>query len=374
MGRATIQIKATRLCNLRCIYCHDWRAGPDQTMTFSVLTRLMAAALCDPTHDVVRFTWHGGETTLVPIGFYEKALWLQARFLRPGQVVVNSIQTNGTRLTPEWARFLRANEFNVGLSIDGPPEIHDRYRRDVAGRPTFASVARGIAVLREHRMPFNVLMVIDEAGLALGPDRLFDFCLEMGIRQYGLNFVAPVNQPDASPGTPTEHYVDPQRMVPFLTRLYDRWREHGDPKIHIREVEALRMRLAARPTYFCTLAGGCFGELFGVEPNGEVVHCVDFVGDPRYTLGNIVTDDFATLRRSAAMMALRAENEETLAAMRACPNFAVCNGWCPRERYTSLRHNPRHRADCCGLRNLIDHIRAREAEYDATEPVVLQSS
>lgn len=370
MGRVTVLIKATRLCNLRCTYCHDWRTGPNQTMSFPVLARLTAAALRDPTHDSVRFTWHGGETTLVPISFYEKALLLQARFQRPGQLITNSIQTNGTRLTPDWARFLRDNQFVVGLSIDGPPEVHDRYRVHASGKPTFAEVARGMALLREHRVPFGVLMVIDEAGLELGPDRLFDFCVEMGIPQYGLNFVAPPNQPDAPPGTPTEHYIDPQRMIPFLTRLYDRWLEYGNPRLRIREVDALRARVAARPTYFCTVSGGCFGDFFGVEPDGEVSHCVDFVGDPRYTVGNILKHDFAALRRGAALRVLEQENERALEPMRACPNFSVCNGWCPRERYTSLRHNLNHRADCCGLSDLIDYIRLRESERASNEPAL----
>jgi uncharacterized protein len=276
------------------------------------------------------------------------------------------MHSNGTRLTSDWVRFLKANEFVIGLSIDGPREVHDRYRLDVGGRPTFDRVLQGIALLREHDVPFSVLMVVDEAGLALGPDQLFEFCLDLGIRSYGLNFVQPLVQPDAPPGTPTDHYIEPPRMSPFLIGLYDRWRAHGDPGIRIRELDALRARIVARSIDFCTLAGDCFGTLFGVEANGDVAHCVDFVGDPRYTVGNILTDDFAALRRSPKLRALEAENESALVALRACPNFAVCNGWCPRERYTSLRHNPEHQADCCGLRDLIDHIRDREAETAAS--------
>jgi uncharacterized protein len=361
MAQATLLIKATRLCNLRCTYCHDWRVGPNQTMQFPVLARLIAAVLQDPTHNAVRFTWHGGETTVLPISFYEKALWLQARFRRPGQRIDNYLQTNATLLTPEWARFLRANAFGVGLSIDGPAEIHDRYRRTATGQPTFDAVLRGIALLREYEVPFGVLLVVDEDGYAAGPDALFDFCLKLGVRHYGLNFVAPTNQPDAAPGTPTTHYVEPARMVAFLTRLYDRWREHGDPRIGIRDLESVRARVAAGSTSSCMWQGGCFGVVFGIEPNGDVAHCEEFVGDPRYIVGNVLTDDFAALRRKALLRTLQAENEQALVGLRACRNFAVCNGWCPRQRYTSLRHNPLHRTDCCGLSELIDHVRRGEA-------------
>ncbi len=358
MKFAGLIIKGTRLCNLRCAYCHDWRVGPNQTMPFSVLARLIATALQDPEHDAVDFIWHGGETTLLPIAFYEKAMVVQARFRRRGQSINNVIQTNGTRLTPEWLRFLRANQFGVGISLDGPPEVHDRYRRYASGRPSFADVLRGIHLLREWGIPVSVLMVIDQGALELGPDYIFDFFVQHGIKQYGLLAAKPTNQPDAAPATPAAHYTDPATMTAFLKRIYDRWLAHGDPTIRIRELEGLRQRIAGERNVFCTLAGGCLGYYYLIEPNGEVAHCDLFLGDPRYTLGNILRDDFATIRASARMRELREENERALSRMRGCPEFKVCNGWCPHERYLSVRHNPNHRADCCGLRELIAHIRA----------------
>jgi uncharacterized protein len=373
MGHAGLIIKGTRLCNLRCAYCHDWRAGRDQSMSFPVMARLIATALRDPEHDAIDFIWHGGETTLLPQAFYEKAMYVQSRFRRPGQVICNSIQTNGTRLTPAWARFLRANRFSVGVSIDGPPEVHDRVRRYASGRPSSADVARGIRLLREYGVPFSVLMVIDAEALALGPDRVFDFFLEHDIKNYAVLAAKPDNDPDAPPGTPATHYTDPARMAAFLTRLYDRWLEHGDPDIQIRELDGIRRRLTGARAGFCTLAGGCLGKYYLIEPNGDVAHCDLFLGDARYTLGNILTHDFAALRGGAPLRALQAENERALDAMRACPDFALCNGWCPHERYLSARHNPMHEAGCCGLRDLIAHIRRRIPE-ERDDLVVLSAS
>lgn len=362
MGSCTLIIKATRLCNLRCTYCHDWRAGPDQTMSFPVMARMISAALRDPEHEIVDFIWHGGETTVLPIVFYEKAMLVQSRFRRAGQVVQNSIQTNGTRLTSAWARFLREGRFSVGISLDGPPELHDRDRRYASGRPSFDDVMSGIRLLREHEVAFSVLMVIDEAALALGPDRIFEFFLEQDIRDYGLIAATPTNQPSAAPATPTSHYVDPTRMGAFLCRIFDRWQEQGDPRIHIRELESIRGRLAGDRHSICKLAGGCLGQYYMVEPSGDVAHCDLFVGDQRYGLGNIMQVDFSAMRRSARLGVLKRENQHALESMRACPEFAVCNGWCPHERYLSARHDPAHRADCCGLRDLIDHIRRRQAD------------
>ena len=327
-------------------------------MSFPVMSRTIAAALRDPDHKLVSFIWHGGETTVLPQTFYEKALLVQARFRREDQRVRNVIQTNGTRLTPDWARFFRANRFAVGISLDGPPEIHDRYRRYASGRPSFQDVARGIKLLRESDVPFGALMVIDEGALQVGPDRVFDFFVEHEIKSFGFLGAKPTNQPNAKPGTPTDHYTDIDTMMGFLARIYDRWREHGDPEVRIRELDGLRARLRGGGA-FCTLLGGCLGQYFVVEPNGDVAHCDNFVGDRRYTLGNIMEHDFAQLRASPNLLALQVENEQALDAMRDCPEFGVCNGWCPHERYVSLRHNLRHCSDCCGLRPLIQHIRAR---------------
>jgi len=360
MGFVSLIVKATRLCNLRCSYCHDWRSGPDQTMTFPVMARMIATALRDPQHDAVQFIWHGGETTVLPIEFYERALLVQSRFRRPRQVIRNEIQTNGTRLTPEWVRFFRANGFGVGVSLDGPPHVHDRHRLYVSGRPSFDDVARGIRLLREHNVSFGVLMTVDAEALEFGPDRVFDFFLEQGVTNYGFNAAKPVNQPDAAPGTPAAHYTNPDRMTAFLKRIYDRWCEHGDPSIQIRELRAIRNRLRENnEAAVCTLAGGCFGLYYLVEPNGDLAHCDLFLGDQRYTFGNICSHDFQEIRRSDAMLARTAENQRELDAMRQCPEFHLCRGWCPHERYLSVRHNPSYRKDCCGLSDLIAHIRSR---------------
>ena len=182
MGSLSLIVKATRLCNLRCTYCHDWRAGPNQTMNFTIMARMIASALRDKEHDVVDFIWHGGEPMLLPFSFYEKAMLVQSRFRRPGQVVMNTIQTNGTRLSEPWARFLRDNQFSVGVSLDGPPEIHNKYRMYESGRPSFQDVSTTLDRMRQYGIPFSVLMVIDEDALEVGPKQIFDFFVKMKIK------------------------------------------------------------------------------------------------------------------------------------------------------------------------------------------------
>jgi uncharacterized protein len=358
-------VKCTRLCNLRCTYCHDWKTGPDQTMPFPVLAHMTSQVLRDPENDSVSFLWHGGEPLLLPRDFFTKALYLQGHLRRDGQHVTNAIQTNGTLVDDAWARFIREHGIGVSLSLDGPPDLHDRHRVYASGRPSFRDVVRGMRVLREHEVPFSVLMVVDEAALMVGADRIFDVFLELGVTSFGLLGATPINVPEARPRTPTAHYIEPARMTEFLVRMYDRWREHGDRRIRIRELEAIRQRVAGVGAGLCTLAGDCFGRYYAIEPNGDIAHCDVFVGDPAYTLGNVLCDRFAELREGAAMRALRDENEAALQAMKSCPDFALCNGACPHERYLAMRHDAAYQPECCGWRTLFEHVRAAESTLAA---------
>lgn len=354
-------VKATRLCNLRCSYCHDWRGGPNQTMSFPVLAHMTARALQDPGHDAVEFIWHGGEPTVLPRSFYERALYVQARLRRPGQKILNTLQSNGTRIDSDWAHFFREFQFRVSVSLDGPPAVHDRYRRYASGRPSFDDVRRGLHTLQDNGVPVSVLMVIDRGAIELGPDPIFDFFLEQGITNYGLLAAKPVNHPDASPGTPVPHYVTATEMSLFLQAYFDRWLAHGDPSIRIREFDGLLKRLSGQESSVCTLAGDCFGRYYLVEPDGETAHCDLFVGDPAYTVGNVLTDSFAAFRSGPTLLRLQESNDLARTSMRDCPEFGVCNGWCPHERYIASRHDPSFTAHCCGLRDLIGHMRERLA-------------
>jgi uncharacterized protein len=354
-------VKGTRLCNLRCTYCHDWRVGRDQVMPFDVLLSLICGALQDEAHDSVEFIWHGGETTLLPISFYEKAVFLQSQFRREGQVVRNSIQTNGTRLTSEWIGFFRAHQFGVGISLDGPPELNDRVRVHASGRGSSAEVRKGMDLLREGGVPFSVLMVIDEEALAIGPDRIFDFLLTSRVTNVGFLSAKPRNLPSAAPGTQVSHYVDPKRMSAFLMRIYDRWIIEGTDSIHIRELDSLSARIRNDRATTCTLSGNCFGKYFLVEPNGAVAHCEVFDGDDRYTLGNVLHQSFEEIRATPKLESLRSNWLADRGQMSRCPEFGVCQGWCPHESYVSRRHNVFHSDDCCGLRDLIEHMRTNMA-------------
>ena len=366
MTDLSLIVKTTRRCTLRCIYCHDWRSSRNQVMSFPVMARMIASALAE--HEHVRFIWHGGEPTLLPIFFYEKALLLQAHLRRPEQKIGNSFQTNATKLTPAWARFFQANNIQVGISIDGPASLHNSHRSYRSGKGSYQDVMRGLSLLKEYEVQFSGLVVVDERTLKFGARRLLDFLVGKDIRSFGLLPAKPKNEPGAKRGTKTSHYIEPARVNVFLTDLYDAWLARGDKNVKIRELEALKARIKGVSARSCTLSGECWGRYYTIEPDGIVTACDVFSGDPRYTLGNIMNDTFTQIANSAAMLQLKKEHRDTAEAMRGCSEFPVCKGWCPHERYVSIRHNKLHRNNCCGLRDLITHIRNRMADESRMSP------
>jgi len=360
MADLSLIVKATRQCTLRCAYCQDWRSNRKEVMSFPVMARMIARALAE--HEHVRFIWHGGEPTLLPISFYEKALLVQARLRRPRQKVGNTFQTNATKLTPAWARFFRANNIQVGISIDGPANLHNSHRSYRSGKGSYDHVIQGLSLLKEHEVQFSGLVVVDERTLEFGAERLLDFLVGQGICSFGLLAAKPKNEPAAEAGTTAEHYIEPARMNAFLMNLYDAWLSRGDQNVKIRELEALKAQIKGVSARSCTLSGECWGHYYMIEPDGTVAGCDVFSGDPRYTLGNIMSTSFMEIANGAGLLQLKKEHREAMEAMRGCPEFPVCKGWCPYERYVSIRHNKLHRDDCCGLRDLIAHVRNRMAD------------
>lgn len=348
-----IIMKATRLCNLRCTYCNQWRAGPNNTMSFQVLARIIRDVLRAPGVRRVEFVWHGGEPTLLPMSFFRKAIWLQQQFRMPGQSVANSVQTNGTRLSDGWLRFLRDYEVSVGVSLDGPPEVHDSRRIDVRGRPTSAVVRTGLGELERFGIPHGVLVVVDDDIVNVGARRLLEYLLELRVRAVDLLNVLPTNMPVGA----SLHgmYLPVQRYVEFLRELFRVWWPRYADEIFVRELAGLVRQLQGGPALTCVFAGNCFGGFLTVDPSGEVSACDKYVGDAKYGFGNIFAMNLADLPEVEALRVIVSENEGELASMRGCPWFEVCKGACPHDRYTTMRHGVAVDG-CCGFKPLLEEM------------------
>ncbi len=358
-------MKATRLCNLRCTYCHSWKEGPNQIMGFEVLAKTTRDALRRPEVRHVNFVWHGGEVTLLPIGFFKKALWLQRMFMSEGQMITNSIQTNATRLSDEWISLFASTNFDVGVSIDGPPEIHDRRRRTVSGRPTWDQVRAGIAQMQQANVPCGALVVVDRQVVELGAERLLSCLLELKVARAALLNVLPPNgeaQPTRNSYLPWSDYVI------FLQQMFRCWWPTHRDEIDIASLSTLINNLSGRAPNLCVYAGDCMGQFLTIEPNGIVSACDKYIGDRQFEFGNLLVADLnEVLAASKNLARSRASAASEASRMSECKYHVVCRGGCPHDRRLNRIYQAGWDGNCCGLADLLDEISAAIHNETANE-------
>ncbi|HOF89024.1 MAG TPA: radical SAM protein, partial [Armatimonadota bacterium] len=222
-------------CNLACAYCfYREKAAlyPEAhfRMTAETLERVIAAALAAHPDGEVTFGWQGGEPTLMGVAFFRTAVALQRRYARPGQQVSNAFQTNGILLDDAWGEFLAAERFLVGISIDGPADVHDAYRRDLGGGPCHAKVMRGLETLQRHGVAYNALATVNRVSAA-HPLRVYRFLTDAGIAH--VQFIPIVER--AAPGarTVTPFTVRAEPYGAFLCEIFDYWARHDVGRVFV---------------------------------------------------------------------------------------------------------------------------------------------
>ncbi|HEY0744825.1 MAG TPA: radical SAM protein [Chryseosolibacter sp.] len=374
MNSLGLIVKATRQCNLRCTYCHDWRAR-SKPMPFNVLATLIKKAIETSSYQRVDFIWHGGEPLLLGRKFFEKALLLQQKLKRKNQVIRNSLQTNGTLLNEEWCEFFTANNFHIGVSLDGPPELHNRNRKYASGKNSFEDVKRGIELLKRHQVQFGVLMVLNHSALELEVKDLFEFFTSLGAKSFSFLPARPDNIVGENTGeVATPDYVNPEEFTSFMKRIFNYWYALDNPQIQIREITSITQMLMGGRANVCTLAGQCIGQYFHVEANGDLYHCDKYLGDTSYFLGNIVRQSFSDICTSEKILALVENEKANIARLQACPYFHFCNGGCPHDRYVAEKNYSNYDNTCCGQRDFIEHINSTiVADLTERSPALLQS-
>jgi len=322
-------------CNLACGYCYYLEKGPagdaavPARMSEELLGSYIAQHIAASPDDIVRFSWHGGEPTVLGVGYFRRIVRIERRLAPSGRTIVNGLQTNGTLLDDEWGRFLAAEGFSVGLSLDGPRDIHDRYRRTRDGRSSFDDAMRGYDVLRRHGVPTDVLCVVGahNAGRALEVYRLFS--------DIGAPFLTFLPLVEPRPGTPDG--VSPETVRPgdwgdFLCAVFDEWvaRDIGRIKVQIFE-EAARTAFGQEHS-LCVFRPVC-GDVPVLERTGDLYSCDHYV-DPAHRLGKIDETPLADLLESPAQRAFGRAKRETLPPVcRACEVLDMCNGECPKNRF-----------------------------------------
>ena len=350
-------IKSTRKCNLRCSYCHDWRSRGD-TIPFDVLANLIAKALQPNKYRVVNFIWHGGEPLLLGIEFFRKALTLQQTFINKNQYVINSIQTNGTLLNEEWCQFFKRNQFQVGVSIDGPKEMHNRNRSYASGKGSFDDVVLALRMLEEFEIPYGVLLVLNDSTRVLKAEDIFRFIADdLNVKSFSFLPAVPDNIVGEKSGErETTDYFPMEDYEDFMIEIFDHWFSLDDPEVSVREIDGIVRSILSGNPQVCTLAGGCIGSNYHIEANGNVYHCDKYVGDQDYNVGNILDDDFSMIMASDKMENLLEKERANLERLSSCKYFHICNGGCPHDRYISSKYRSDFTGECCGQSRLISHV------------------
>mgnify|MGYP006274571311 CR=1 FL=1 len=283
------------VCNLDCDYCYylptqTLYAGREHRMSIETLESVFASVL--PSFaDEVTLAWQGGEPTLAGLDFFEKALEYQEKYRRPGQRVAHALQTNGTALDDDWCRFLARHGFLVGLSLDGPPHLHDHYRTDRRGGGSHAQVMRGLDLLRKHRVEHNILCVLNDKNVR-HPDEVYRYLLNLGPRH--LQFI-PAIEWVADPHREGERVLAPfspsgAAYGEFLCRVFDHWFDQSRTQVSIRFFDTVLNKLVHGRSVCCITGEACHTQLT-LEHDGSVFGCDHFV-EPRWRLGRIGEPDW----------------------------------------------------------------------------------
>ena len=307
------------------------------------------------------FTWHGGEATIRPLGFYRKAVELQKRY-GDGRPILNCLQTNGTLLDEEWCRFLHDNNWLVGISIDGPADFHDEYRRMAGDRPSHRTVMKAIEMLKRHHVEWNAMAVINDYNADF-PEDFYRFFKNMGCRYLQFTPIversrgegAPVEAVDGE-GTLTPYSVTPEQWGDFLCRVFDRWVRHDVGQVFVQIFDATLANWVGEMPGLCTLSPSC-GHAAVMEYDGEVYSCDHFVF-PQYRLGNIADRSLIDMMMSDKQLAFGAVKTKGLPKQcRECRwNFA-CHGECPKNRFaTTPDGEPGLNYLCEGYRKFFAHV------------------
>ena len=323
------------ICNLGCRYCyylqaeHLYPKGESFRMADDVLERYIAQHIEACPDEVIRFSWHGGEPTVLGLDYFRKIVALQRKYQPSNRQIINGMQTNGTLLDEQWCRFMAEEGFAVGLSLDGPREIHDQYRVTKDGRPTHELTMRGYQLLRNYDVSTDILCVVNSDNVR-HPTEVYQF-----FKQIKAPYVSFLPMVESQPGT--QNGVSPLTMQAetwgdFLCTIFDEWVSEDIGRIKVQIFEEATRTAFGQEHSLCIFRPVC-GDIPVVEHNGDFFSCDHFV-TPEHRLGNICRTPLVELLESPAQRAFGQAKLETLPDYcRECDVRDMCNGECPKNRF-----------------------------------------
>ena len=352
------------ICNLDCEYCFflskealypgDRFRMADELLEMYIRQLLESQA----TQRDVTVAWQGGEPTLMGVDFFRRAVALTERLVRPGQRIHHTIQTNATLINDEWCRLFKEKNFLVGVSIDGPPAMHDRYRVDKRGNPSSTKVLKGFELLKRHGVDVNILCTVNAANQndPLGVYKYFRD--ELGATF--IQFIAIVERDNDSGfqegDRVTDRSVDSAAWGSFLCAVFDEGLRRDVGTVYVSHFDAALASWVGAPAAMCIYAETC-GNAVALEHNGDLYSCDHFV-EPAYLLGNIRETHMVELMASPAQRAFGDAKRDTLPQYCLdCSYRFACHGECPKNRFVlTPSGEPGLNYLCEGLKIFFEHV------------------
>lgn len=358
-------------CNMACDYCYYLEKSklydnvPRHIMSEELLERFTQEYIEAQTTPEVLFTWHGGEPMARPLAFYKKAIALQRRYAK-GRAITNVIQTNGSLITDEWCEFLKANNWLVGVSIDGPQEFHDRYRHAQSGKPTWKNVMQGIRLLKKHGVEWNAMAVVNDYN-ANHPIDFYQFFKEYGSAFLQFTPIVERISPhadgrhlaslqDGSEARTAPFSVTPRQWGHFLRAIFKEWVRNDVGTTFVQLFDATLANWVGAQPGVCVYAKEC-GHAGVMEFNGDVYSCDHFVF-PEYKLGNIRRQTIAEMLYGEKQSRFSMLKHQSLPRQcKECRFEFACHGECPKNRFAKDRYgNPGLNYLCEGYQAFFDFV------------------
>ena len=337
------------VCNLDCEYCFylekeklynpkkNW-AMPDEVLEKYIKDYIEAQSI-----PVITFAWQGGEPTLLGVDFFKKAVNLQKKYSN-GKTIENTLQTNGILLNDQWGEFLSENKFLIGLSVDGPREIHDKYRVHKGGQPSFDKVIKGLGYLKKHHVEFNTLTCVQKDN-SYKPMEVYNFLKEIGSRfmqfipiverkatvkkENELELVLPSYKEEA---VVTNWSVEPLQYGKFMMDIFDYWVRHDVGNYFVQLFDVALGIWYGQEANLCVFRETC-GQALALEHNGDVYSCDHFVY-PENKLKNIMEESLKKIVDSDKQLKFGLDKSMTLPQYCLdCDVRFACNGECPKNRF-----------------------------------------
>ena len=382
LGAFSVLVKPTgAVCNLDCKYCfflskQTLYPDSDFRMADDLVEEYIRQLLESQKGSVVALAWQGGEPTLMGLGFFRRTMELVAKYRKPGQKVEHSIQTNGTRLDDAWCEFFKEHKFLVGLSVDGPRELHDTYRVDKGGKGTFDQVMQGWEMLVKHGVEFNILCTIQAANVE-HPLKVYRFFRDE-LKTRFIQFIPIVERGNAdlvsianvgwgergsdprplytqSGNQVTGRSVGAEAMGEFLVEIFEEWVRRDVGRVYVQMFDTT---LGAHLGQYglCIFSPTC-GNALALEHNGDLYSCDHFV-EPDYKLGNIQEDHLADLVASERQRRFGSDKQTALPGYcRECDVLFACNGGCPKDRFIATPNGePGLNYLCAGYKRFFQHV------------------